>query len=907
MGAAGSSTATCAIMQTGTMPNKTSPCAKAGGHFSRMKNMAGKPPRNGPHLNVDVHIRPNRRTDIDVPYPDAAGGKFFDPWIAVDPAKPPARLPGDTDLDAILPAPAVMIHLTPSPISAPSVIHQPLKNYWLKAVKGLPAANSEGFRVYNKRRYVDVPDGGTVLVAVDPDTGLYRARLSSELLPSGPVLLRDTDSDLWHPLNDVDSSRLPLTKARLNAFRSDLDFSGVEPGSDGLFRHDGKLYVVIDSHAYQVMQDLDASTPTQKVWRIVNPKDPVASDSANIYRASRSGETRAIIRSEENTWVSILTGLRGGMHRNEGLQANLALLMQRYQPFADAHRALTESSEHYDTLWGQVRDLPDGAARTAGLIALEVHLLKHIKKQTDFIQSLVDNKDWLPLVKASGVFKEELHTFRIERVEYLNRLMAVMDLRVRPSVTDLSAGNCKKTIKHLNKKLKFLEERQAVMEQIRKASPGAAPRLAELRLQVHDAERINFNKLTLYVHLFADTPDHAPNTTMPSLSAIDLITGDLQNAPQREHPMALLLALDQIKGDKTRFETLLASEHPNAEYIREIVTLIDPIEKKIENKLTEILGASERANDLPSLDQDIDYDFIPPQPINEASASPARARKIFRTRQHGTYRVLVGETETALDGTITIKVPDLLRPDSPPRRYKKIEDEWLPVLPPLIRTPRPQLIGEANRLLARVEDHAANARTQEAQNTNPTKIVEDLGKETDLLNQQARQLENHDTDVEDRVIINLAGQLRAAAVSLTELGQKTLVRMYKNKDVLDIMRLNYLLDRNELKASKIVDRKQSGKGQKRSFLDVYSISDSADNTPLWHAHFHYDAEKSLPLSFKVDGAHLKTLEQSRRGIESQRRDERAGLPHVGIWRQRFDGRTASKIFALADSHAAASE
>ena len=113
--------------------------------------------------------------------------------------------------------------------------------------------------------------------------------------------------------------------------------------------------MVIDSHAYQVMQDLDASTPTQKVWRIVNPKDPVASDSANIYRASRSGETRAIIRSEENTWVSILTGLRGGMRRDEG-RSQPGAPDATLPTFRGCSPGSTESSEHYDTLWGQARD-----------------------------------------------------------------------------------------------------------------------------------------------------------------------------------------------------------------------------------------------------------------------------------------------------------------------------------------------------------------------------------------------------------------------------------------------------------------------------------------------------------------------------------------------------------------------
>lgn len=181
--------------------------------------------------------------------------------------------------------------------------------------------------------------------------------------------------------------------------------------------------------------------------------------------------------------------------------------------------------------------------------------------------------------------------------------------------------------------------------------------------------------------------------------------------------------------------------------------------------------------------------------------------------------------------------------------------------------------------------------------TNPTDIVEDLSKETERLNEQARRLESHeDADTE---ILDLAARLRSAGGSLDAHGQSVLVRMYKNREVLDIMRLNYLMDADEVSVSKTVDRKPSGKGKGKSFLDVYSITDRADDAPLWEAHFHYDQHNAAPLSFTTRGGHLKTLEQSRRGIESQRRDEQAGLPHVAIWRQTFDGKTASKIFALA--------
>ncbi|VVO79851.1 leucine-rich repeat domain-containing protein [Pseudomonas fluorescens] len=282
--------------------------------------MAAKPPRVG-STNVDIH--PGRPLEVDSSRPDVVGKRGIDPWISDVNPMARAKPSGNPDLDAILPAQTITVSLVPDATEVRAVMPPTLENYRITVAPPLPAADSEGFRVYNQRRYVDLTGGGIALVAVDQNTGLYRARRSSELNPSGPVLLRSPDTGLWHPHNDIAPATAPLTETRLQAFRTELDFSAVEPGSDGLYRHDGKLYAVIFNHAYQALHDLDASTPTHKVWRIVNPKDPVASDIANVYRASRSGDSLAITRNEENAWISIFVGLRGGMNRNEPAPAGL--------------------------------------------------------------------------------------------------------------------------------------------------------------------------------------------------------------------------------------------------------------------------------------------------------------------------------------------------------------------------------------------------------------------------------------------------------------------------------------------------------------------------------------------------------------------------------------------------------
>jgi Leucine-rich repeat (LRR) protein len=89
-----------------------------------------------------------------------------------------------------------MIHA--APVETRLLAPQPmLDDYVVNARALLPLANSEGLRVFNNRTYAEVADGAFVLVAVDPTTGLHRARRPSELLP-GPVMLRNADNGLWY-------------------------------------------------------------------------------------------------------------------------------------------------------------------------------------------------------------------------------------------------------------------------------------------------------------------------------------------------------------------------------------------------------------------------------------------------------------------------------------------------------------------------------------------------------------------------------------------------------------------------------------------------------------------------------------------------------------------------------------
>lgn len=855
--------------------------------------MPVKPPSRGV-TTVEVHNPPSTSATNRSPQPPAS--PLIPPVVRRPPSQPaPDRTPAFADPDTISPAPAVTFdEIHSSPRATP--VRPSFDTYRIRFGSQLPEADAQGFRNFKGRLFVDAYDGSVLQVGLDPDSRLYRARLSSELNPSGPVLVQDPQNKRWHPVDDFEAEPIALTSSRLEAFRTPLNFVGVAPDSDGLHSFEGKRYVIIDSQAYQVMQDVDASSPAHKVWRVVKPKDPVATDSENIYRASRGGETLAIARTSDGFWGFSLDGLKGGMRRNAQAQDSKAYLLQRHEFIRNAFDALAASNRRYGELWASAEHLPEGSdAEKAALIELEVHVIKHTRMQADYVKSLIDNKDWLLLLKAGGLYKTELHAQQINRIDYLNKLIAVMDRRVLPTLDVITVESLKRNLVHLNKKLKIMDDRQAVMDQILKADRSAQGELDDMNRGIPTVDQINTSKYNIFLRLISDDPQNPSNHGMRTAMSMHLLKHDLNEVSGYPEPLALQLAIESIKSDRAGLVALITSTAPTrAEYVNQALSLMDTFESKIETRLNEIYDRVGSNNELPGDDHDIDFDFLPAQP--SGAAEIAAPRKLFRTRQHGTYRVLVGVQDTAADGSVTLNVPDIFKPNDPPQRYEKREGEWRPVRPAPAPVPKPQLMNEATARLGNVEAHLAQARMMENRRDNPTTIVEYLGAEVDRLTDLAKRLETLDQMAVDAETTGLIGRLKAAGDSMDAEGQDILIRMYKNKDVLDVPRLSFLLDHAQLKVVKTVARKQLGKGKDRSFLDVYSIMDRSDNTPLWEAHFHYDRQDRAALDYTVKGAHLKTLEQRLLGSSFQQREEQAGRPHQRIWRELISPRVAQKLF-----------
>jgi hypothetical protein len=178
----------------------------ARGVFSRMKKMPVKPPRGG-SSHVDASGSLHRSTDADTSLQRKSGRIGGESNLAEDISQPRAGSSSDTTIDGLLPSAAVVVHAIPAGARPPEP-QSSLDYYVTNARAILPQVNSDGLRVIGKRMYADLANGDLVPVATDPVTGLYRARRPSELLASGPVLLRNPDTGYWYPRAVVEPTTL---------------------------------------------------------------------------------------------------------------------------------------------------------------------------------------------------------------------------------------------------------------------------------------------------------------------------------------------------------------------------------------------------------------------------------------------------------------------------------------------------------------------------------------------------------------------------------------------------------------------------------------------------------------------------------------------------------------------------
>ena len=873
--------------------------------------MAPKPPTRG-ITTVSVH---NPRPDYSITRPGFTA--LFDGGpghrIPARPTPSAVQTSIDSGLNRIISVPAqVTVSTTAVAQSAAVVRERPLRDYWITSLVELPLADVEGISTLKGRQYVQVPEGGTVQVGLDTASGLYRAKLPSELHPSGPLLQFDADSRLWQPIETWAPSTYPLSPTRLEAFRTDLDFNTVEPGEDGLLRFNGKLYVQIENHAYQVLHDLDASAPQRAVMRIVRPDDPVATDATNVYVASRSGRSEAITFNARSGWRGTsLTGV-AGMPRGaaaqpsdlwqhlevavalEGINKRIKLDQDKREQLINAWlEASKAQGEHAQTV----------RQETIALLDREIHCHKQLKHLGKALKYYEEQKSSIKRFLKQDDYIENMIRLQKKQMLVYQQLIECGLTRhaLEGPMISLDPQRLPRTVNVLGRILSHLKKRQHIADNLVEKWRVSPDDFRADVLSPMDTHNV-VASWVLTKSLMLDNPQSTGNAPLASELATrfgqaTFVYGALGAVPEASRPAVLNGLLQECTAIRQWFERLdLAAGEQHATSRMEITAELEIFEQMLVGRLHQLLQQADRP--LLTFDQqDVDFEFIPAQ---DRSGSQPPPKLIFGAKKNGVYKFHVGERRRTAQNEKVIEVRNLHNPRQPSQTYDPGRGEW--------RSPRatpqrslPSLVAEANQHLDRVEAHIRAALREERQKNHPNNIVEMLESKAEAFNDTALQLQRPElAHGETGALIR---QLQDASQRLRDEGENIRLRIYKDKHVLNIDRLLYLIDKGHVNARKVESRLKRGKGSDRDYLDIYVVTDARTHDPLWHAHFHYARRDSSDLNFNVPGAHLKTLEQSRMGVRSQRREELAQRPHRPIWRAHLDSHTAQKIFDLAAASA----
>ncbi len=665
-------------------------------------------------------------------------------------------------------------------VSAPA--RRPLADYWIPSHIRLPIADTQGFRIVEGRRYVDVPDDHSVLVVIDPKMGLYRATLTSERNPSGPLLKLDPQSKLWKPLEDMPS------------IRSITDLNGD-----------------LDSHEKMMNESAALARELQSAW---------------FELKGQAGERAEIVKYE-----------------------------------VQYHRHLAAVDKCFDF---------------------------YLKEQVSLL-----------IYKGISAYEAELSRIQLKRFEVLCRIMQAGDRRKlidRPPRVRFTLEHHRSNAGYLKGKLALLRKRQIIADELLQKSQYNQNSFSEWDYDPMEIHRDTADWLHSKCQvLAANAGVSTPANLSLSFSETTHVFLGIDAIPLDARIPVLSDLLDQCTSIKNSFEYLeFPSGSADATSRQEIIDAITSFENTLEDRLALYHRDLENVPLLPSSDQAIDFDFIPVQRTSEPVPMPTR---MFRSEHNGVHKIRLGQPRLGPAGE---ELMDVMHPHNPTevlQTYERREGG----LHRRVATPEKKLsklTTEAEQNLAMSDEYLRAAWQKEAAKHNASGIVDELVTKAIVLDDLIPQIEKapNPSAIEVGPVVQ---RLRQDSQRLRKEAEEIRIRLFKDKSHLSADRVVHLINLDELRVKRTQSRQPLGKGANKEFLDTYLLSDKRTGERLWEAHFHYPAAGTSEREFKSTGGHLKTLDQARKGVSSQRRDEQAGRPHVAIWRLTLDRKTAQKIFDLA--------
>jgi hypothetical protein len=759
------------------------------------------------------------------------------------------------------------------------------------------------------------------------------AELSRGLLELGQLERDDLNAVFTEP------SWIDLSQSRLDAFRTGLAFAGQSADERGLYRLDGKQYVLLGEQFYQALDDIDASAPHWPVLRIVRPGDAVAEAPDHRYVASRPGRSETIARDATGHWRGVRVGGLGGMPpKRQGKRLQHASRMSRKQAevaFQAASQQVLMVEAQLEPLAARVGKadikfdtalaLHDNVGNARTQAALDQAIQERLGTLPEFVACLKRMLDALAAKVAAleafeatllpsdsryrALWLGEYRGVLVRHIGHLDQIILCEDMLCTAAVQHLRADSLEFIADFIQHRQHYLarmaiklaqaEQREADTQALRSRFAGDD---VEERLALLDAGRpadsyyvraaqVQFNCDLLTFDLSGDMDSL---NTRPVYLAKDFFENAiaLRSVGEVAHDQRVAL-LDSIHRE---FENLtsafmeLQEQYAGsalAERAQAVLAIVQAFEQRSGDELQAALANQDASLPASRMIDDIDLDFLPAQPGRQRRPTTPRKR-VIRIKRRGISTLALGEIRRS-GGQEQIVVVAHDSGEVIQQYQKNANGHWRPELTSrALPLPSAQALATlAAGKLAAVEKHLAMAQSMNRRNGSPTNIVEYLERHADDLLETARQLPEH------------AQAMTDAARRLTDQGRAIMIQRYKDPTVLDVHRLLFLMEQRQVSVDRLERRIPLGKGADRHFLDVYAIRDSETGQDLWHAHFHYPHIDSADNAYPVRGGHLKTLEQSRLGREHQQRQEQAGVPVERIWRQELDRNSAAKLFALA--------